>query len=139
MASRGIVPFVSRSSLFNRGMAAQCPPLRALALSAAKQDPRIRARCERILEGMLREMPRLPKTGINEAEFDGLCRASDHEIRRVTMDQRRSAAFRLHARWLPWWRDETDDDVRAFGVRCAVLLTELYKRGARRPLTDMVA
>ena len=133
MTRTGVVPFISPSALFLRGMAVRCPSLRALNTLVARQDAGIRARCERLLEAMVRQMPYLPR-------FDGEIRLlaladADHD-RLVEMLERQKAgpAKYLHERWHGCWKDEDDEQVRRFAIRSAVLLTEIFRlsRHARR-------
>lgn len=124
MASE-LVPFISRSALFIRGMTAQCRTLGPLVALASSMPPERRPRCERLLETMFRRIPRLPH-GAEDACRD-LADADEARLRAMLATQRRTPTIELHALWLDCWNDEGDPVVRAFGIRCAIVLTELCR------------
>ncbi len=123
-----LVPFLSRSSLFVRGMAAQCPAVQVLAAHAGGDDGPAGLVRERVIELLVRAMPWLPL--LEGSDIDDLAALSREGIAALALGHLDAADMALYRRWRAATRSIGDGDVRDFAELCAILLTEIYRRAA---------
>ena len=123
-----LVPLIPRTTLFVRGMAAQCPALDVIIAGIADQAPDTRLKCFRILERLLRTMPGLPRLPDGTAE--PLRDLTPFAVSRLAEGQDDPVSQKLHQIWHPLWT-EFDQEVSEFARRSVVLLIELFRLSAR--------
>jgi hypothetical protein len=110
VAQGSIVPFVSRSILFARGMIAQCEPLRCLLAELPERSSPHRAQCEWALERLLQKLPFLP----HEAGSAGRPPSEGYWDDIVSLS--------------------VEPEVIGFANRCTAILDDLLTRSARASL-----
>jgi hypothetical protein len=112
--------------MFVAGFASICPPLKALASQLPGTDERHRPQCERVLERMLRVMPRMP-LGVPAEAVTRLSSVAASDLRGLIVRHGGPEEQSLHALWRGIWEPIDDPRARDFAVRAAVVLTELFR------------
>lgn len=124
-----VIPLVSSSTLFIRGMVAQCRSLELLATHALL-SPEQKPRRERVVELLLRRLPRLPE--IRKAELAALSRLSlEQLIALYGIHERHERIASLQRHWKSVGLIVPKED-QPFCQAMIALLTELVRRSHAR-------
>ncbi|HTM67747.1 MAG TPA: hypothetical protein VL426_00470 [Candidatus Binatia bacterium] len=132
MPETPVVPFLPRSALFIRGMAAQRPSLAVLIAFAEKDSPVPPHRRHAIIEKLLRSLPALPPPMGADART-ALEALTPEGVDALEKDQRGSGVVTLRKAWEPVIASLDDEADRAFAHRCGTLLVELFRRRVNLP------
>ena len=129
MPATPVVPFLPRSALFLRGMAAQRPSLGVVLDFAARQTEVPPLRRHVIIEKLVRSMPALPPPMGADAR-KALEALTPEGVDALGTKQRGSGADALRKAWEPVIAGLDDEADRAFARRSGTLLIELFRRRA---------
>ena len=127
MPETPVVPFLPRSALFVRGMAAQCPSLAVVIAFASKETSVPPLRRHGIIESLLRAMPALPPP-LGAHAKSALEALAPEGVDALERNQRGNGVDTLRKAWEPIIARLDDEADRAFARRCGTLLIELFRR-----------
>lgn len=130
MPETPVVPFVPRSAIFTRGMAARCPALTVVIAFSSKEETVPPLRRHLIIERLVRSLPVLPAP-LDAATIDALTALGPDRIDALAERQRGSGVDALRAAMEPAVAALDEEAEREFARRCGTLLIELFRRRVR--------
>jgi hypothetical protein len=113
-------------------MSHYAPVFKALVDLADERSKHLRARCWRLLEALLRDLPHT-MPAVPDTSFDPTI-VNSHEAMRAAFKEQRNDGeiMSLHEQWHRHWGDEEIPEVKRFMLYAVILLAESYRSSCLR-------